>query len=187
MRPAQPPSADPDAITTEFPAVASRSGSDGTILWLILGGIVGIVVLAFLAGGLRTHGPGPPTTGDETATVRTSPPASSTITSVPVTPPRARDVLEVGAAAAGGLYFEVRRGTRDGDVVFAGTIANGMRRRFAIPPGEPLVLALAWAPSARVRVNGRSQPTTGTTETYTVTAAGLAPLVTSTVSGATSR
>lgn len=147
-------SADADAVTDEFPVVRPGRGADGTVPWLLLGGLLGLALLLALAGGV----PVPWSRGD------TPPPATAS------TPAAAE--LAVAATGADGLYFEVRRRNATGAVLFAGTIERGVTRRFPIPAGDALWLTLAWAPNARVSVDGVVQPADDGTATLLVTADG---------------
>jgi hypothetical protein len=87
--------------------------------------------------------------------------------------------LTVTATDGAGVATEVRRGDVDGEVVFQGTIPQGVTRRFTIPEGSTLWLSLAWAPSAQVAVNGDPQQTGDGTATFLVGPDGLTPTQTS--------
>ncbi|HRC08801.1 MAG TPA: hypothetical protein PLV41_11365, partial [Miltoncostaeales bacterium] len=181
-----PPTPD-DQVTAEFPAIGDEDTRRDSIMpWLIVGGVIGILALVIFAGGLRD--PGTPTGGS--ATTATAPTTTAT---APVTAPNTTTVpssahvpdavpLEVRATDPQGVAVEVRKTGPNGAVVFAGTLAQGEVRTFAIARGLPLWLSLAWAPSAAVRVDGVPQDTTGGTETYMVTQSGLRRLT-----GTTSR
>lgn len=180
-----------DEVTTEFPPILDeRPRRDSVVAWLIIGGIVGIVALVIFAGGLRD--PGTPATG---STTPTSTPQAVTPTNVPPktttvapSPPVPATVpLEIRATDPQGVAIEVRQSGPSGTLVFAGTLAQGEVRRFAIPRGAPLWLSLAWAPSAAVRVDGVAQQTTGGTEAYMVTQTGLRHVTTTRGTRTTSR
>ena len=181
-----------DDVTTEFPAIGDdRPRRDSILPWLIVGGVAGIIALVIFAGGLRdpaTPAADPPAATITTQTVTsTAPAAPSRTTVVPSTPGPTTVPLEVRATDAQGVAIEVRRSGPTGALLFAGIVAQGEVRRFAIPRGSPLWLSLAWAPSAAVRVDGVKQPTTGGTESYRVTQTGLHRLITPAGTGTTSR
>jgi hypothetical protein len=189
--PPDAPSHDDD-VTTEFPAIGEdRPRRDSILPWLIVGGVVGIIALVIFAGGLRD----PATSATDstastiaTRTVTATVPASpSPTTVVPSVPTPTTVPLEVRATDPQGVAIEVRRGGPAGALMFAGIVAQGEVRRFAVRRGAPLWLSLAWAPSAAVRVDGVHQPTTGGTETYRVTPTGLHRLTTAASTGTTSR
>ncbi len=183
---------DTEAITEEFPAVVDPP-RDGSVVWIVLGGLVGILAVIFFAGGLRDPQSASPATTTPTATVTTRTTTSDTTTTTggaPRTNPARKpstDTLDVAAVDPQGVYVEVRRRDAAGAVLFAGTLAQGTHKRFTIPTATPLWLSLAWAPSARVAVNGSVQPTAGATEQYLVTPTGLERRSASTRTGTTSR
>lgn len=180
MRSSPPDGSDSEAITAEFPAVVDPPRArDSVLIWVIIGGILGLGALAIFGGGFRDDAPTSTTTGApaRTVTATPSPPAATAPTATGRAPATASPLtLDIAPVPGEDIAVEIRQGGPAGAVLFAGTIVDGARKRITSSTTARLWLSLAWAPSARVRVNGRLIPTAGGTESYFVRADGLTRL-----------
>ena len=178
---------DPDADTQPIPIVRGPARRDTTLAWVAGGAAIGIGGLILLGGGLGSDTARPRTTSTPSVapsgtarqpTAPTTTPRSQTPPPAPVlrpTPPRAEAIeLRLDARAGKTVWVEVRRGDVQGDQLFAGIVGGGVTR--VIRSATPLWLGVAWAPNVAVTLNGEALDTEGGTESYRVTARGLATL-----------
>lgn len=133
---------------------------EAQLLWLAIGGVTGVALLAWLGiGGSGTTDPAPvpgvPTT--------TAPATTSTTAAAPL------DLVFTGRGARGS-YLEVRNGSESGTTVYSGVLVPGATRTFAFADtawvriGAPRAIAIT--------VNGEPLAISGGTGTFLVTAAG---------------
>ena len=167
-----------EQITSEFPVVEGPRVRDSSILWVAAGILIGIIVLTILfalGGGSEDAGDRPPSQPESTSALPSGthdpPPDGGRTTPGPVQVNSA--ALVIRAQDGERVFIEVRRGGASGRRLFAGVITDTGVREFAIPAEQPLWLQVAWAPSALVQVGGVEQDTSGGTESYLVTRAGL--------------
>jgi hypothetical protein len=174
---------DPDADTQPIPVIRAPAGRDATLLWLGAGAAVGIGALLVFGGGVGSGGVpredrSAAATAGTAVTLRpaSSAPAQPAQTLRPAAAP-ARPIvdLRLGARAGKSVWVEVRRGNASGESLFAGVVGNGVTKRFT--SRRPLWLGVAWAPNARVVLNGGEIDADGGTESYLVTATGLTRII----------
>ena len=131
---------------------------EAQLLWLAIGGVTGIALLAWLGiGGEQTSAPPEPVPGVPTTTTRTS------------TAPQAVDVTFTGRGNRGS-YLEVRNGSDAGATLYSGVLVPGATRAFSFPDGAWVRIGKPEAMS--VTVNGEPLPIEGGTGTFLITQAG---------------
>lgn len=131
---------------------------EAQLLWLAIGGVTGIALLAWLGiGGEQTSAPPEPVPGVPTTTTRTS------------TASQAVDVTFTGRGNRGS-YLEVRNGSDAGATLYSGVLVPGATRAFSFPDGAWVRIGKPEAMS--VTVNGELLPIEGGTGTFLITKAG---------------
>ena len=143
-----------------------RRRSDGSprrreaqLLWLAIGGVTGVALLAWLGMGSTTSTPpAAPVPGVPTTTTPT--------TTAPVAP---LDLVVTGRGSRGS-YLEVRNQSETGTTVYSGVLVPGATRTFSFADAAWVRIG---APRAvAVTVNGEPLAITGGTGTFLVTAVG---------------
>ena len=181
---------DPDADTQPIPIVRRSSRREPTLAWIGAGAAIGVAGLIVLGGGLGSESNGPEASAGVTPTRSTTPPPVQTSPASaagaetprteapsplrPTAPTSAVIELRIGAKAGKTVWVEVRRGDVSGEQMFAGIVGGGVTR--VIQSARPLWLGVAWAPNLTVTLNDEVIDATGGTESYRVTARGLAKL-----------
>jgi hypothetical protein len=143
-----------------------RPRPDGRLLWIAAGGLVGVGVLVWLAGGLGSDSPsigGSP--------VQPAPVAAQSAVLRPVAPAPRGVRLQVTGQGDRGSWIEVRQDGLKGQVIYSGIVGPGISRSFRAR--RALYMAVGWLPSLRVRVNGRPAEASGGTDAFVVTRAGM--------------
>jgi transcriptional regulator with XRE-family HTH domain len=177
------PEPDPGAVTQEIPLLAALR-KESNLLWIGVGALVGLGALVVFGGGLGGGGPdsdGQATEargarpGAETPSgpSRTTPEAAPE--TVTPTPPAARRItLTLDAQPGKTVWIVVRQRDWRGTEIFTGIVGGGVTR--TVRSNVPVWLSVAWAPNMRVTLNEEPVDLEGGTETFRVTAAGVARL-----------
>lgn len=169
-------------VRAPVPARRPRRGglADARLAWMLLGGACVAGVLVWL-GAAGRGGPEP------VAPLRSIPAATAPPTTA--VPPPTRTVSPAGPAAPardaalrlrglppGGSWVQVRRASATGEVLYEGTLAAGVSRRFAL--GRGLWIRVGWGPGLRAVAAGRAVALPDGTGDLRVTRSGaVAPAV----------
>lgn len=170
-------SGDPDTVAPAGPPVSPDTGATGSTGARAVGeGTPTTATPARSAEPSGTTAPRATTTAadatsagtPETTTPATAPGTGTTADAAPGAEPAAFTLTLDGKRP---VFIVVRRRSEKGDQVFAGTVGDGVTKR--LTSTTPLWVNVAWAPNARIAIDGRAVPTTGGTEYYLARASGL--------------
>ncbi|MFM8829029.1 MAG: helix-turn-helix domain-containing protein [Actinomycetota bacterium] len=132
---------------------------EAQLLWLAIGGVTGIALLAWLGiGGTTSSTPTEPVPGLPTTTTATS-----------TTPAEGIDVTFTGRGNRGS-YLEVRNGSDAGATLYSGVLVPGATRAFSFRDSAWVRIGKPDAMS--ITVNGEPLEITGGTGTFLITQAG---------------
>lgn len=133
---------------------------EAQLLWLAIGGVTGVALLAWLGlGGSSTTSPTDPVPGVPTTTVVTA--TTSTV-----------DALDLTFTGRGnrGSYLEVRNGSDTGATVYSGVLVPGAARTFSFP--EAAWVRIGTPAAIAVTIDGEPLQITGGTGTFLITRSG---------------
>jgi len=130
---------------------------EAQLLWLAIGGVTGIALLAWLG------------IGGNTSSTPTEPVAGVPTTSAGTTPAEGIDVSFTGRGNRGG-YLEVRNQSDAGATLYSGVLVPGATRAFSFRDSAWVRIGKPDAMS--VTVNGEALEITGGTGTFLITQAG---------------
>lgn len=133
---------------------------EAQLLWLAIGGVTGVALLAWLGlGGSSTTPATDPVPGIPTTTVATTPTATV-------------DALDLTFTGRGnrGSYLEVRNGSETGATVYSGVLVPGASRTFSFP--EAAWVRIGTPAAIAVRIDGEPLQITGGTGTFLITRSG---------------
>ena len=147
-----------DARRARRKAEARPRRREAQLLWLAIGGVTGIALLAWLGiGGGTTSAPTEPVPGVPTTT------ATGTTTTQGI------DVTFTGRGNRGS-YLEVRNGSDAGATLYSGVLVPGATRAFSFR--EAAWVRIGKPAAMTVTVNGEPLEITGGTGTFLITQAG---------------
>lgn len=147
-----------DAKRARLRAESRPRRREAQLLWLAIGGVTGIALLAWLGiGGEPASPPPEPVPGVPTTTTRTS-----TVT-------KAVDIAFTGRGNRGS-YLEVRNGSDAGPTLYSGVLVPGATRTFSFADAAWVRIGKPEAMS--VTVNGDRLAIKGGTGTFLITQAG---------------
>lgn len=133
---------------------------EAQLLWLAIGGVTGIALLAWLGLGGSTSTPAiEPVPGVPTTTVTTT--GTSTV-----------DAVDLAFTGRGnrGSYLEVRNGSETGAPVYSGVLVPGATRTFSFP--EAAWVRIGTPAAIAVTINEEPLQITGGTGTFLITRSG---------------
>lgn len=169
----------PTGVGRPLPGVRPRRGrrSVPRLGWLLAGAVAGAAALVW-AGASREPervqplAPLPERTTASAPTVVTTPP-TPTVRSTPPAPARPAAAALTIRGRTGGSWLQVRRQGPEGEVLFEGTIASGVARRF--PIGARLWVRVGWGAGLAATVGGRRASLPDGTGDVVVTREGIRP------------
>lgn len=162
-----------DEYDSRFGAIGPASGSDrgrfgrarrdgaprrreAQLLWLAIGGVTGVALLAWLGMGSTSTQPTAPVPGVPTTTGSTT--ASAGL-----------DLAFTGRGSRGS-YLEVRNQSEAGTTVYSGVLVPGATRTFSL--SDAAWVRIGTPRAVAMTVNGEAVRITGGTGTFLVTASG---------------
>jgi cytoskeleton protein RodZ len=167
--PPEPPAGSRRAALGRWLVRPRRRSPRRELAWIAIG-LGGVVVLVLWLGTLH-ESPSPPepaAPGGASSSAASAPGASNTPARSPRRAPAGAGLrLTLTGGGTGGSYVRVHRGGPTGSVVYEGTVPAGGTVR--LRGSGRLWIRVGWAPSLRVRVNGRPMPLSGGTENFLVT------------------
>lgn len=134
---------------------------EAQLLWLAIGGVTGVALLAWLGVGGGESPAGTPTS------------STPTTQSTPTTATAPQPPVEVGFRGEGsrGSYLEVRRGSEDGPTLYSGVLVPGASRTF--PVAESAWVRIGAPKAIGVTIDGEDVQITGGTGTFLITRTGV--------------
>jgi hypothetical protein len=150
----------PEGLRRARERVAGRPRRrEDQLLWLAIGGVTGIALLAWLGLGGSSSTPTQPVPGVPTTTVSTT-----------ATAPRPAVDLVFTGRGNRGSYLEVRNGSETGATVYSGVLVPGASRTFSF--AEAAWVRIGTPSAIAITVGGEPLEITGGTGTFLITAAG---------------
>ncbi|MBM3697271.1 MAG: DUF4115 domain-containing protein [Actinobacteria bacterium] len=147
-----------DARRRRRMAVDRPRRREAQLLWLAIGGVTGIALLAWLGIG-----------GDSSSTSTEADPGVPITTPAGTTPAEGIDVSFIGRGNRGS-YLEVRNGSESGETLYSGVLVPGATRAFSFR--DSAWVRIGKPDAVSVRVGGEPLAISGGTGTFLITQAG---------------
>jgi cytoskeleton protein RodZ len=167
--PPEPPAPGRGAALRRWLVRPRRRAPRRELVWIAIG-LVGVLVLVLWLGTLD-ESPSPPepaARGGASPSAASAPGAGTSPARSPRRSPAGEGLrLALTGAGTGGSYVRVHRGSPTGTLVYEGTVPAGGTVR--LRGSGRLWMRVGWAPSLRVRVNGRRMALSGGTGNFSVT------------------